>query len=91
MARLLFARDMEMNALQDENHRLRSIGDQWVLEHRKPGAKGWKITAYLVTREGIEFLLARRHSVQASLGYMPLHHWPVPPVLPEVHPIGKPR
>ncbi len=76
---------MNVVGLQDENHRIVDSEGQWMIQHRSEPGRQWKPGAYCVTRFGVVFFLECWAKRRAS-GYMPLHHWPVPPCLPEYHP-----
>lgn len=82
---------MSVVALQDENHRIIDQAGQWMIQHRSEPGKPWSRDAFCITRYGVEFFLRcaafqNAHNRTGALGYMPLHHWSVPPRLPISHP-----
>ena len=79
---------MKTIGVQDEDHMLADDGIQWRLLRR--AGSGWAVDAYLVTLAGLRLALTRRYSEQRDHGWMPLHHWPVPPTLPRLHNFKRP-
>ena len=70
-------------ALQDENHRIISSDNQWMIQHRKK--HGWMTDAFCITRLGVIRYLSCSAFQRGR--YLPLHLWPVVPVLPSIHPL----
>ena len=79
---------MKIIAVQDEDHILADDGIQWRPLRR--AGKVWAVDAYCVTLSGLRLFLTRRWSQQRDNGWMPLHHWPVPPSLPRLHVFQRP-
>ncbi len=77
---------MNVVALQDGNHRIINRAGQWMIEHRLGPGLRWYTDAFCVTEFGVGFVLSWQAS--RKLGYLPLHHWPIPPRLPKSHPGG---
>ncbi len=73
-------------ALQDENHRIVDSAGQWMIQHRLEPGKAWANDAFCITRFGVGFFLGCEAIRKSPAGYLPLHHWPVPPRLPAIHP-----
>ncbi len=73
-------------ALQDEDHRIVDSAGQWMIQYRAGPGRQWKHPAFCVTRFGVEYFLWCEAFRGSDLGFLPLHHWPVPPRLPASHP-----